>query len=258
MVRCPKCKVGTCVQELLQKGNVNPTRTWDMAKLRQHVSQGATPCVAASVGATVRQRLGWAVTEFLYWQAELWVAEGKSPIHPLDLHRLGEEVRWFIDADPPEQLGCGEEGGQDPPSVESSALADSDSESYGADSSDSMEWRDKVMEPMGTKCPVCEVMAELGEGCDLSVVSCGSVGCPVSHWCVRCGLTKKLRVTTVVDAVPRGRCACKGALARNECFGALWETKWSVELTKMVEALAPASWNKTLRALRRIISAEAS
>ena len=52
--------------------------------------------------------------------------------------------------------------------------------------------------------------------------------------------------------------ACKGALAGNECFGALWETKWSVELTKMVEALAPASWNKTLRALRRIISAEES
>ena len=79
-----------------------------------------------------------------------------------------------------------------------------------------------------------------------------------SHWCVRCGLVKKLRVIKVVDAVPQGRCACKGALAGNECFGALWETKWSVELTKMVEALAPASWNKTLRALRRIISAEES
>ena len=111
--------------------------------------------MVAPVGATVRQRLGWAATEFLYWQAEEWARGGKPPIHPLDLHRLGEEVRWYIDADPPEQLSGGEDGGQDLSSVESSPPVDSDSESDGADST---EWRDKVMEPMGTKCPVCEVM----------------------------------------------------------------------------------------------------
>ncbi len=95
---------------------------------------------------------------------------------------------------------------------------------------------------MVTTCPGCGQEAELGEGCDLSVVACSKQGCAVSNWCVRCGHTKKLRAVQAGDNPTRVRCQCAGALAGSECFSALWETKWSVGLLKTVGEAPAEDW----------------
>ena len=118
-----------------------------------------------------------SVTSFLYGQAEAWQTSGGEPIHPLDLHRLGELVRWHIEYGNREPLGAEEERSEESSSDEPvQEVGGAENEEF-----DESDVRGTIMGLMQTKCPVCDVAAEMGEGCDLSVVACHSLGCPVNN-----------------------------------------------------------------------------
>ena len=198
--------------------------------MRKHVSEAVVGCGSeVAEGTSPRARLCASVTSYLYWRAEQWVKAGHAAIHPLDLHRLGELMRWHI-----ERANVEPTGGEREPEGDTSSEEVSEAEPIHDDGEvNQQELHDLVMALMVTSCPGCKQAAELGEGCDLSVVACSKQSCAVSNWCVRCGHAKKLRMLYVGDNISRVRCQCVGALAGMECFSALWDTKWSLGLVKM-------------------------
>jgi hypothetical protein len=67
--------------------------------MRKHVKLAVSGCGAdVAEGTSPRARLCSTVTGYLYWKAEEWSKVGHAAIHPLDLYRLGELVRWHIDS----------------------------------------------------------------------------------------------------------------------------------------------------------------
>jgi hypothetical protein len=230
VVRCGKCKLYVCLHELMAPGCISPTRMGERDKMRKHVSAAVGGCGAeVAEGTSPRARLCSTVTGYLYWRAEQWGQAGHAAIHPLDLHRLGELLRWHIDRANVEPTG-GEVELEGDSSSEEVSEAGQNQEEGGVDQK---ELHDSVMALMVTSCPGCKQAAELGEGCDLSVVACSKQSCGVSNWCVRCGKQKKLRVVYRGENLSGVRCQCAGALEGMECFSALWDTKWSVGLVKM-------------------------
>ncbi len=175
VLKCTSCKTYTCALELLDPGSLNPTRGKDGAKMRLHARRSESVCGArAPAGAGPRARLGLSVTSFLYGQAEACHTNGNEPIHPLALHRLGELVRWHI-----------EYGNREPLEAEKELLDESSSDEPGKEVGgaedeefEELEVRGTIMGLMETKCPACEVTAELGR-----VVT--SRWCPAIVWAAR-------------------------------------------------------------------------